>query len=168
MQRRTLLQLGVGASLAVALVGYVATRPAPIEPAGRLSASARLIFARVGAAVLEGSLPDEPQARQLALDAMVDRTEQLIAGLSPATQAEVAELLAILGMAPGRIGLLGMASTWEEVSAPELRQQLQTLRTSRWGLRRQVYQALHEIVSGAYFVDAATWTTMGYPGPMRV
>ncbi|MEO8653744.1 MAG: hypothetical protein ABI409_06430 [Ramlibacter sp.] len=41
-------------------------------------------------------------------------------------------------------------------------------RTSGLDLRRQAYQALHDIVGSAYFSDPGTWSFLGYPGPLKL
>ena len=42
------------------------------------------------------------------------------------------------------------------------------MRLSSVTLRQQAYHALHDIVNGAYFADPATWTALGYPGPIAI
>ena len=42
------------------------------------------------------------------------------------------------------------------------------MRVSSISLRQQAYQALHDIVGGAYFSDAQTWGLLGYPGPLKI
>jgi hypothetical protein len=39
------------------------------------------------------------------------------------------------------------------------------MRRSSLILRRQAYHALRDLTQGAYFADASTWATLGYPGP---
>jgi hypothetical protein len=69
MQRRTLLRLRVaaGAVLAAAGGGLALLRPGLVD--GRLGPTGREGFAAVARAVLEGSLPAEPPARDTALGA---------------------------------------------------------------------------------------------------
>ncbi len=166
MKRRTLLQLGLAGSVAVGLAGLAATQwESPLRQ-GRLSATARDIFASVGAAILDGCLPSEPAARTAAIGAMIDRVERVIAGLPGATQDELAELLGILSTGPGRVGVFGLWSGWRETGTASMGTHLQALRVSALAMRRQVYQAFHEIVNGAYFADDKTWALLGYAGPV--
>ena len=45
---------------------------------------------------------------------------------------------------------------------------LEGMRFSSLALRQQAYQALHEIVGGAYLSDESTWVAVGYPGPLAI
>lgn len=135
---------------------------------GRLSAQSREIFVAVGGAILDGCLPTEPAARSAALAGTVDRIEQLIAGLPGPTQDELAELLGILSTGPGRVGVVGLWSSWRDTDPARMGTHLQGLRVSGLALRRQVYQAFHEIVNGAYFSDEKSWALMGYGGPVEL
>jgi hypothetical protein len=42
------------------------------------------------------------------------------------------------------------------------------MRVSGITLRQQAYQALHDIVGGAYFSDVGTWGLLSYPGPPKI
>ena len=83
-------------------------------------------------------------------------------------QDELSQLVGLLCTAPGRRALAGLAPGWDEASADEVRTALDGMRFSTLALRQQAYQALHEIVGGAYFSDEATWKVIGYPGPMAI
>ena len=165
MQRRVWLKLGVASAAVLAVAGgTLALWPGPAT-GSRLSPSARSVMQAVGAAILEGSLPAQPAARAQALGGLLDRLDDLVAGLPPHAQGELSQLLALLGAAPGRRWLAGVGAPWPEASVTEVQAGLQGMRTSRLTLRRQAYQALHDLVGGAYFADPATWAQLGYPGP---
>lgn len=165
MQRRTLLKLGLGASLAVTLAGAAWQGWRPGWRDGRLTDAGRAIFAAVGRAVLDGFWPAQAAERAQAAAQHLDRVERSIAGLAPATRAELSQLLAVLAGAPGRWALTGLARDWADASTEELQAMLQGLRVSPSQTRRQVYHALRDLSTAAYFADPATWTALGYPGP---
>lgn len=168
MQRRTLLKLGVaaGAVLAVAGGGLALLRPGWID--GHLSASGREVFGAVARAVLDGSLPTDPAAQRAAIAAHLGRLDVTIAGFPAAVRGELADLLGLLGMAPGRLAFAGLAPSWGEASVAELQAALQDMRTSRLALRQQAYHALRDLTNAAYYADPSTWAQLSYPGPREL
>lgn len=168
MQRRTLLTLGLVSGTALALAGAGAAVWTPGWREGRLSEPARALFAAVARAVLDGVLPADPAVQAVALKGHLDRLDAAIAGLPPATRAELSDLLALLCTAPGRWALLGLGPPWSDASPAELQAALQGLRVARSELRRQVYQALRDLSNAAWFADAGSWNLLGYPGPYRL
>lgn len=168
MQRRRLLQLGLASAAVLVIAGGAASRIEPGLIHGKLSTAGRTVFAAVGRAVLDGSLPTDPQGQAAALAGLLDRIDAIALALPPHAQAELSQLLALMATSAGRIAFIGLPSAWAETSVPVLQDALQTLRTSRLALRRQAYQALHDLVGGAYFSDAATWPFLGYPGPLDI
>ena len=168
MQRRTLLTLGAGAGLAVALAGWGAHAWRPGWVDGRLSADARALWAALATAVLEGVLPTDPGVQRVALDHHLGRLEVAISGLAPATRGELSELMAILCMAPGRLALTGLSAPWARASVAEIQAALQAMRVSDSDTRQQVYHALRDLTNAAWFADAGTWVAMGYPGPVAI
>lgn len=170
MQRRTLLKLGL-TSAAVLVAGGGAARwllQPGLRADGTLSPGGRDVFAAVGRAVLDKSLPQEATARSRAIEGLLDRVDALVQALAPHAQAELAQLLAVLASAAGRRALAGLGQPWPEASVADLQQALQGMRLSGLALRQQAYGALHDIATGAYFADAATWPLLGYPGPLKI
>lgn len=165
MQRRSLIKLGVAGSLMAALAGVGTTWWLPGWSGGRLTPAGRAMFAALSRAVLGPMLPPGDPA---AMTAQVDRVAATIAGLPPALQQELAQLLALLAMPPTRLALTGLAHPWETATDADLHHMLETLRHSPWALRRQVYQALRDLVNAAWFADVAAWRGIGYPGPRRL
>lgn len=168
MKRRTLLIVGVGAGTLLALAGGTLALLSPGLQQGRLSTGGREIFAAVARGVLADLLPAEPDARARALLAHLQRLDDTIAGLPPALQAEINELVTLLASTPGRLVLVGLRPDWPQASAAELQAMLQGLRVSSLQLRQQLYHALRNLTNAAYFADAGTWPTIGYPGPNPV
>ena len=170
MQRRTLLKLGLASAGALAVAGGAAGwwwQPG-LQQNGRLSAAGRDVFAAVGRAVLDKSLPAQAGERHKAIAGLLERTDTLVQALPPHAQAELSQLLSVLASAPGRFALAGLGPPWGQASIGELQQALQGMRLSGLALRQQAYAALHDIATGAYFADAATWPLLGYPGPMKI
>ena len=167
MQRRSLLKLGLGSAAVLALGGGAVALLQPGLAGSRLSATGREVFQQVGRAILEGSLPQGPAGAQ-AVSGLLDRIDALVAALPPHAQSELSQLLALLAAAPGRRLLAGLPVAWPQASVVQIQQALQEMRTSPIALRQQAYLALHDIVSGAYFSEPATWPLLGYPGPVAV
>lgn len=135
---------------------------------GKLSAAGRHVFQSIGRAVLDGSLPADPGATQIALGGMLERIDALTQMLPPHAQAELSQLLALLDTSAGRIGVAGLTTDWAEASVAQIQSALQSMRFSSVALRQQAYHALHDIVGAAYFSDVRAWAVLGYPGPMNI
>ncbi len=133
--------------------------------AGRLSTGARGVMAALSQAVLQGMLSEDATARGTELQALLARIDDLISGLPAHAQAELSQLLALLASAPGRRWLAGVDAPWAEASVAQVQVALQGMRVSSLSLRVQAYQALHDIINGAFFADASAWPLLGYPGP---
>ena len=161
------MQLGVGAAIVLATAGSVALLVRPGLSAGQLTPAAREVFIAAGQAILDRSLPDG-DARHASLSAFLQRVDALIGNLPEHVQGELSQLLAILCTAPGRVALAGLQAEWSHASVAEVQKALQDMRTSGTALRRQAYQALHDITGAAYFADATTWPVLGYPGPREI
>jgi hypothetical protein len=168
MHRRRLLQIGLGAAtlLAVAGAGIALIRPGLI--AGRLTPDANIVLSAVARAVLDKSLPTQPEQRQSALERHLSRMNTLIGALPIPTQAELSNLLALLSAAPGRMFLAGLSTTWADAEAAEIQACLEGMRQSGVQLRQQVYHALRDLTNAAFYADPSAWPLMGYPGPVTV
>lgn len=165
MQRRTLLTLGVVGAAALALAGGAL---ALIQPARRNAAftePAQDMLRAVARAVLADLLPADAAAQATALAAHLTRLQATIAGMPTAMQTEVDELLTIVGSAPGRRALVGLAPMWATASVAEVGAALQDMRLSSLALRQQAFHALRDLTNAAYFADRSTWSAIGYPGP---
>ncbi len=168
MHRRSWLVLGAFSAVTLVVGGGAIATFKPGLDDSRLSAVGRTVFGGVARAVLEGTLPLAEPARTSALDALINRIDGVVAALPPHAQSELSQLLALLASGAGRQLLAGLAQPWADASVADIRQALQGMRTSRLSLKQQAYQALHDIVGGAYFADAGTWAALGYPGPQII
>jgi hypothetical protein len=168
MQRRTLLKLGALSATVLVLAGGAAALIEPGLTGVRLSAAGRDVFSGVGRAVLHATLPTDEGARQIALKGLLARIDTLVTGLPPHAQAELSQLLSLLASSGGRRALTGLSQPWAEAPAADIQQALQGMRLSSLALRQQAYGALHDITASAYFADDATWSLLGYPGPLKI
>lgn len=168
MQRRTLLKLGIGSAAVLAVAGGGLALLRPGIEGGRLAPAGREVFEAVARAVLDGILPGDAAARAVALRAHLARLDDTIAGFPAATQAELAQLLALLASTAGRVGLAGLRTDWPAAEVGDIQRALQSLRTARLELRQQTYHALRDLTNAAYFSDASAWPALGYAGPREV
>jgi hypothetical protein len=166
MQRRTLFRVGIASAAALAVVGGGWALWQPGFRAGRLGNDARQVFLAVGQAVLQGLLPAAPGVpRNVALNDWLGRLEATIGCLSPATRAELSQLLGLLSLRPGRQWLAGLEPAWAEATVEQVQQALLDMRGSPRPLRQQAYHALRDLSTAAYFTSPQAWAQLGYPGP---
>ncbi len=169
VRRRSLLKLGIASTAVLALVGGGAVLL--YEPAwrdGRLTEGGRRVLAAIARAVLDGSLPPEAGQQAAALASHLDRMDVAVLALPAATQRDIADLLALLAMPPGRLALTGLATDWQRAGVAQVQAALQSMRTSRLSLRQMAYHALRDLTHAAYFASNATWVQLGYPGPAKI
>ena len=168
MQRRTFFTLGLAAGAVLLVAGGAAALLQPGLERGVLSPAGRGVFAAVGRAVLDKTLPADQGLREAAVNGLLERISALTAALPPHAQGELSQLLSLLGSAAGRHALAALAVPWPLASVDEVQRALQGMRLSGFALKQQAYAALHEITSVAYFSDLAVWPVLGYPGPLKI
>ena len=168
MQRRTLLKLGATSAALLAIVGGAAALIQPGLAQGTLTPAGQEVFRAIAAGVLDKTLPEQADAKNLALTALLGRIDVLISALPPHAQAELSQLLSILATGAGRRALAGLGTPWVDASAAEVQAALQDMRLSSLAVRQQAYAALHDITAGAYFSESSTWSMLGYPGPLAI
>jgi hypothetical protein len=165
MQRRRFLELGLGATASLVLVGGGLALLQPGLDQGRLTGAGRSVFAAVGRAVLDGSLPSDAPQHAAAMQAHLQRLDDALAAFPTPVQTELSQLLAILASAPGRIALAGLYTAWPIADVPQIQQALQSMRMSSLALKQQAYHALRDLTNAAYYADPLAWQMLGYPGP---
>lgn len=171
--RRVFLKTGIAGG---ALLAVIAAFHDPLSRWARNELVERLPRAEARAAVLAAvvpvvlgdALPAAGADRAAAVSRAVDGVTVAVAALSAAAQEEIAELFALLMFAPTRIAVAGIASPWDQASETEVAAFLTRWRTSRLGLLQSGYQALHDLVLGAWYADPASWWAIGYSGPPLV
>ena len=173
LSRRGLLKTGAAGAL---LLGAAWWLRQPIDRLGKqalvaqapLAPSMALVLPALLPVVLAGALPQEPQARAAALQRAAQSVGVAVSQLSAATQREVAELFALLALAPTRIAVARVTSAWPQASEAEVQRFLDAWRHSPLDLLRSGYQALHDLILGAWYADPSTWPDLGYPGPPKL
>ena len=168
MTRRTLLKAGVAGVAALVLLRWLyTTTSAPPATASKdtvLAGDARAVLAAVIPVILEGALPAGEDAAR-SLGEVLDGAAQAIAGLLPAVRKELDQLFALLAFAPTRCLVAGIWSPWPEASRASIGAFLLRWRDSRFALLRSAYDALHQIIIGAWYGNPHAWPAIGYAGP---
>ena len=166
--RRTLLKAGVaGVAALVAARWLYTTVSAPPQTAtsdAPLGTDARAILASIIPVILDGARPGGPDAAGARANAL-SGAAQAIAGLPPAVRREIDQLFALLAFAPTRCIVAGVWSPWPDASRESVAAFLGRWRDSRFALLRSAYDALHQIVLGAWYGNPRAWAAIGYPGP---
>jgi len=167
LTRRQFLKVGIASGAVLAGAGWLYLRrgAAPARGLQWLDERGRAIVAALAPVVLEGALPEPPDARAQALREVVAAFDRAVAGLSPAVQEEIRQLFALLGIAAGRFIVAGVRSSWNEATPEEVAAFLRRWQSSRFGLLRAGYQALTQLLAAAWYGNAASWERIGYPGP---
>ena len=167
LSRRTFIAAGFVGAAALAAAGWLRGPHAPASGVARraLDADGEAIFAAVAPLLLEGALPAGETARTAALAQTLAGIDTAVAGLAPAAQAELAQLIALLALPPVRFGIARVSDAWPAASPPEVRRFLDDCRASRMTLMRAAYDALHDLTFAAWYGNASSWPAIGYPGP---
>ncbi|MCU0897340.1 MAG: hypothetical protein MUC55_07550 [Burkholderiales bacterium] len=171
MQRRTFLKTGVAGAALLALAARVpaaAARAAESVSARGLSASDRAVVAAIVPVMLAGALPAEAETQRKAVATVVDGVSQAIAGMPPATRAELGELFMLLDLAPARRLLAGVSAPWPDASPQEIAAFLQKWRNSPLALLQSGYQALHDLIIASWYALPASWAAIRYPGAPEI
>lgn len=127
----------------------------------------REVLAAMIPAMLDGALPAQPPARDAAIAATLSEVEIAIAGLPPASQAELAQLFTLAAAAPTRLALTGLTRSWSDATPAQVADVLQRWRTHRLALLQSAYHGLHDLILGTWYAAEAHWQAIGYPGPPR-
>lgn len=160
--RRTFIKIGLlGAAALAAAGGLYRLRQSTPPQRYQLDAAANAALAAIVPAMLQGALP-APAAPAVA--ATATRVQAAIAGLPLSAQKEVADLFGLLTLAPTRRLLAGVPD-WAEASPDQVAAFLHRWRDHRFALLQGAYQALHDLIFGAWYADPESWSAIGYPGP---
>ncbi|MRX08914.1 hypothetical protein GJ697_13815 [Pseudoduganella sp. FT25W] len=167
--RRSFLKIGVIGACTLAAGGAVYRLVTPPASPQRfaLEGGAQAVLTAVIPALLGPVLPDEAGARAAALAAASQRVTAAVRGLPLATQKEVQDLFGLLALGPARRLLAGVAGGWEQADPNQVAAFLGNWRLHRLQTLQIAYQALHDLVIGAWYADPSTWAAIGYPGPLK-
>ncbi|POZ60413.1 twin-arginine translocation signal domain-containing protein [Chromobacterium alticapitis] len=164
--RRRFLQAGALGVAALALAGYVAA-PAGDVPVADAGVALRWLNGR-DAQIVSALAPVMLGLRGLPVRDIVAGVDRAVAGLPPATRAEIRQLFDLLGNRWARRWLAGVGAPWARVSEAELELFLQNWRDSRFLLLRSAYQGLHQLINAAWYGNPASWAAIGYQQPAYV
>ena len=158
LNRRQFFQVGIAGAIVLATVPMM-SRP---------RATSGVLIGALAPVVLAGALPAEPQARSAAIAQVVEAFHRAVAGMSPAVQDEIGELIGLLAFAPTRILLAGLPARIEESSPDQIAAFLTRWRHSSFDLLRAAYQALTQLIQASWYDNPSSWAAIGYPGPPRL
>ena len=168
--RRRFIKTGIAGGV---LLAAAAALQAPLDRMGKralvagnpLDPSLRSVVRAIAPVMLQGAFPAADPARAAALERIAAGVAAAVGALSAAAQKEVAELFALLAFAPTRIVVAGVTAGWDRASAADVEGFLRRWQDSPVDLLKSGYQALHDLVLGAWYADPQTWDAIGYPGP---
>ncbi|HJV85672.1 MAG TPA: hypothetical protein VJ698_09350 [Noviherbaspirillum sp.] len=165
LTRRSFLKAGLVGALALAAAGgiYRATRRPAAPERFVLDDAAKAVLGAVIPVVLKDAIDPTPAMVQAA----TARVDVAISGLPFATQKEIQDLFGLLTLGPARRFLAGIPDDWPKARQEDIAAFLQNWRLSRFGLLQSAYQALHDLILGAWYGDESTWAAIGYPGPIK-
>ena len=170
LSRRTFIATGLVGAAALATAGWLRGPHAPASGIARrkLDGDGEALFAAVVPVLLSGALPSDAEARRAAIAQTIDGVDIAIAGLAPAAQAELAQLIALLALPPVRLGVARVSDSWQRADAADVRRFLDRCRYSSITLMRAAYDALHQLTYAAWYGNPQSWLAIGYPGPPAV
>jgi hypothetical protein len=166
-KRRSFLKAGaLGALVLAAGGGIYRAVHTPRPQRFVLDGEARVALGAIVPAILAGALPANPAERRAALAGTIEGVHTAISNLPLAVQKEVQDLFGLLALAPARRLLTGVAGGWAHADPNQVTAFLQDWRLHRFALLRTAYSALHDLSLGAWYAQPASWSAIGYPGPM--
>jgi hypothetical protein len=167
--RRQFMKVGLASAAVLATVRYLErSEAAPAANHRILDATAVVTVAALVPIVLEGSLPDEAEARARAIRETVEGFDRAVSGMSLPTQKEVEQLFDVLRFPPTRLAFTGLWTSLEESTPEEVAAFLTRWRNSRFEIQRAGYQALSQLIQASWFDNPSSWATIGYPGPPKL
>lgn len=168
INRRRFLQVGLGSAVLLGGTVLLTHDRTPASAHHRaLSGPAAVLIRALAPVLLEGTLPREEAARAEAIQEVVDAFDRALAGLSPAVQKELQQLLTLLTFAPTRALVAGVWRNWGNASTEDVKGFLEGWRTSRIDLLRAGYQALKQVMQAGWYGNARSWQAIGYSLPER-
>jgi hypothetical protein len=172
--RRQFLKVGIAGALALAVTRSLDRNAFALVNPNSLRGSLDLknlankdaeVIAALAPVILAGSLPDDIVSRQIAINEVVEAFDRTVAGLSPAVQREVEELLSLLTMPITRRFVVGISATWPNATEEEIKQFLERWRNHRFALLQQGYQALVRVMIACWYGNPLSWGKISYSGP---
>jgi len=123
------------------------------------------VLAAVIPVMLDGAIPSAPALRRSAVSQILAGFDVAVSGLTPSVQAEVAQLFALLRIAPLRIFATGIVGPWASQPPQRIARFLTDWRYSDVAKLRSAYDALHQLILASWYGQPQSWAATGYPGP---
>lgn len=169
VSRRRFLQVGAAGAVALAAAHFL-NRGGPAPSMGSLDlraldGKAAALIAALAPVILDGALPDEAASRQIAINEVVEAFDRGLAGLSPAVQDELQQLLSLLTFAPTRALVAGVWKPWHAAGPEDVAAFLTGWRNSRFDLLRSGYQALKQLLQACWYGNPLAWGRIGFSLP---
>lgn len=175
ISRRRLLKLSVSSaallstsSLLVSLAGCGRNESRKLAQGSRFltERDSQLITALIPV-ILAAALPHPPR-HDHAIQDIVTAFDVTVSHFSPAIRQEIRQLLDLLTLPITRIVLARVSKPWQQATTADISTFLRNWRQSRFGLLRAGYDALHDLIAGAWYANPESWKRVGYPGPPRL
>lgn len=167
--RREALKVGLGFALALsvsaALPGCSAAGKGPVQGMRFLHAADVELFVAIAPVVVTDLTALDAAERGRRLQLTLANIDGTCAGLDAHSRGELRKLLDLLASKPLRY-LLGGVGDWHTADADRLAAFLERWRGSRLATLNAGGNVLVRLVSGSYYVIAATFASVGYPGPL--
>lgn len=168
LDRRSLLKLGLGASLALSTIGLTAslsgcTSERPAAQFTLLRDSDLPLLAALYPVII-GPHPAFSESADATHKALIQLDKTLL-HTSPFVQKAVLDLLGLLSMPLTRGPLTGIWGDMSKASPEQLDAFLQRWRDSRFDTLRQGYNTLSKLLMMSWYALPQSWAAAGYPGP---
>ena len=124
-----------------------------------------MLFRSLLPAIIGPALPEQPQAKRLAIAGTIERIDAGIHKFGAPNQKELRRLFDLLNFGVTRVTIARVWSSWPNVTTEEADAFLERWRTSSIGLFNNGYVALTKISNVAFYGYKSNWHLSGYPGP---
>lgn len=167
--RRQLIKTGIAGSVVLLAAGWLTAPEVDVVSDVAAPASARLTFLQAAdAQIIRSIAPVMLGVADLPLADIVHGVDVAISNLLPAVQQELRQLFDLLGNRWGRRWLAGVSSPWAQAQPLDIAAFLRRWQLSPLLLLRTAYQALHSLISAAWFGNPASWSALGYQQPAQI
>jgi hypothetical protein len=167
-RRRSFLKAGALATLVLAAGGALYRAVHPTAPQRFvLDGEARAALEAIVPAMLAGALPATAAERRSAVATTIAGVHAAIGNLPLPVQKEVQDLFGLLALAPARRALTGVSGGWSQATDAQVSTFLNEWRFHSLAMLQTAYHALHDLIIGSWYADPASWSAIGYPGPIK-